>query len=195
MMRCIAGSGGGSSYNPASVAITGGTINSTSIGATTPAAGKFTTIIATSTITPNSVAGIVGTTAADSAQAGSVGQILTLTTSTVAGNFPTATFFNGVDIELTAGCWLVTGSYYITPTGGTTLTRAIGGLSLTASVLPAAPLFQRSGDVSTTAEIGAAVPSQIVNVSVTTHVYLIVNAVFSGSTAALVGQITASRIR
>lgn len=35
---------GGSSYNPASVSITGGTINGTSIGQTTPAAGSFTSV-------------------------------------------------------------------------------------------------------------------------------------------------------
>lgn len=34
----------GSTYDPANVAITGGTINGTTIGATTPAAGTFTTI-------------------------------------------------------------------------------------------------------------------------------------------------------
>lgn len=37
--------GGGSNYDPTNVAITGGTINNTSIGQTTPAAGKFTTLI------------------------------------------------------------------------------------------------------------------------------------------------------
>lgn len=39
--------GGGSPYNPATVAITGGTINGTTIGATTPAAVTGTTVIST----------------------------------------------------------------------------------------------------------------------------------------------------
>ena len=39
----------GSVYNPSNVAITGGSINGTTIGATTPAAGTFTTITANST--------------------------------------------------------------------------------------------------------------------------------------------------
>src|SRR4051812_22558116 len=52
MMRCIAGSagGGGSSYNPASVAITGGTINGTTIGGTTASTGAFTTVSASGTV-------------------------------------------------------------------------------------------------------------------------------------------------
>ena len=37
-------------YNPANVAITGGTINGATVGATTPAAGNFTTLSATSTV-------------------------------------------------------------------------------------------------------------------------------------------------
>ena len=39
----------GSVYNPSNVAITGGSINGTTIGATTPAAGTFTTLTANST--------------------------------------------------------------------------------------------------------------------------------------------------
>jgi len=38
-------SAGGSAYNPASVAITGGTIDGAPVGGTTPAAGTFTTLI------------------------------------------------------------------------------------------------------------------------------------------------------
>ena len=49
-------------YNPASVAITGGTINGTTIGATTPATGKFTTLESTGT-------GSFGTTNAQYIQA------------------------------------------------------------------------------------------------------------------------------
>lgn len=40
--------GGGGSYNAAAVAITGGTINGTSVGATTAAAGRFSTLFSAS---------------------------------------------------------------------------------------------------------------------------------------------------
>lgn len=40
----------GSVYNPSSVAITGGSINNTTIGATTPSTGAFTTLSASSTV-------------------------------------------------------------------------------------------------------------------------------------------------
>lgn len=43
-------SGSGSSYNPAAVAITGGTIDGTPIGNTTASSGKFTTLSASSTV-------------------------------------------------------------------------------------------------------------------------------------------------
>lgn len=49
-------SGSGSPYNPAAVAITGGTINGTTIGGTTPAAITGTTITATNYLAPSATA-------------------------------------------------------------------------------------------------------------------------------------------
>ncbi len=194
MMRCIAGGGGGgSTYDPAAVAITGGTINGTTIGASSASSVRATTIVATSTITPSTTAGIVGTTLADSAQAGSVGQIQSLTVSAF-GSFASGFLINLVDITLTPGCYMVYGSYYINPTGGAVITRFRGGLSLAGTTLPALHFVQHSGVVSTTDPVGTAVPPQIVNVSVSTHVYLIANSLYSGSVTAD-GNITAVRIR
>lgn len=60
---------GGSAYNPASVAITGGTINSTSIGATTPSTGAFTTLSTTSTSTMGGDVNVTGNVRAGTANA------------------------------------------------------------------------------------------------------------------------------
>jgi hypothetical protein len=62
--------------SPGAVAITGGTINGASVGATTAGTGAFTTLSASGAISPSTTQGIVGTVAADSAQSGSVGEYL-----------------------------------------------------------------------------------------------------------------------
>ena len=57
-LRAVAGV-----INQASVAITGGTINGTTVGATTPAAGTFTTLNSTSTLTAGPLTVSTGATA------------------------------------------------------------------------------------------------------------------------------------
>ena len=77
LLKAVAGSSGGSSYNPAAVAITGGTIDGTVIGGGTPAAGTFTPLTANSSFTAT---GLV--TLAD---------IVTVATNTVLGNATSGT--------------------------------------------------------------------------------------------------------
>lgn len=55
---------------------TAGAMNNMAVGGTTPLAGNFTTLGATGLFTPSTTNGIKGTTAADSANAGSVGEII-----------------------------------------------------------------------------------------------------------------------
>lgn len=78
---------GGSSFNPGGVAITGGTINGTTLGATTPAAITGTTITATTTL-------VVGGTATFNAQS---------LFSDGSASFPSISFSNGSGFYKGAG--------------------------------------------------------------------------------------------
>ena len=115
----------------ASVAVTGGTINNTPVGATTPNTGAFTTlnstggalngtlgattpstvaattISATGSITPAQGPGIVGTTTNNNANTGSWGEYLTNATTgtSLTANTPA----NATSVSLTAGDWDVSG--------------------------------------------------------------------------------------
>jgi len=93
----ITGLGTMSTQNASSVAITGGTVNGTSIGATTPAAGTFTSVGMTSgtiTTAPSSGNDIVNKTYADSIAAGiNFHQSCRLATTAA---LPSNTYNNGV---------------------------------------------------------------------------------------------------
>jgi hypothetical protein len=90
----------------------GGTLSGTAylningtVGATTPTTGVFTTIDASSTITPNQLAGIVGTNTNNDANAGSVGEYIS---SSVTGVTVATTATNVTSISVTAGDWDIT---------------------------------------------------------------------------------------
>ena len=101
----------------------GGTLSGTAslningtVGATTATTGAFTTITASSTITPSSTAGIVGTTTNNNANAGSVGEYVSSYISTYANYPATGVFGDATSISLTAGDWDI--SYVIFCTNG-----------------------------------------------------------------------------
>ncbi len=221
-------------YDPAAVAITGGTINGTTVGATTKAAGGFTTLTAngaatltantasttTTTgtlvvtggvgvsgainaggalgvagvITPSTTLGIVGTTLADSAQAGSVGQVITGTGTGV--SVTNATLLNVTSVSLTAGDWDVSGAVTYIPDVTTTPTSVAIGSSIVSATLPAAPLAAGFDTTFATGKtISIVAPTQRVNVSVTTTVYLVGYSEFAISTMTATGTLLARRRR
>lgn len=166
------------------------------IGGTTASSAKFTTITATSTITPSTTSGIVGTTLADSANAGSVGEILSATVST-ATSVTSATPLNLVTLSLTAGDWDVTGGAAFTAAATTTISAlgvscgtasgSLGGYN-TGGILWNLPFTTGSANVIQTGVTR-------VNVSTTTNVYLVVDAFFAVSTMTAQGFIRARRVR
>lgn len=169
------------------------------IGTTTPAAGKFTTLQATSTITPSTTAGIIGTTAADNANAGSVGEAIT--SSVAVGSavaLTTNTPANITSISLTAGDWDVSGLVATNPAGSTTQSNLGAAINTTSATFPTAgtagwtqwPFSVAAGN----AEFVPVGPVRI-NVSTTTTVYLIAQSVFAASTNAAYGTIYARRRR
>ncbi len=94
---------GGSSYDPSNVAITGGAINGTSVGFTTAATGRFSTLTATSAIIPSTTQGIIGTIVGDDALPGSIGEYIFASAQNVSLNG--STFINVATIALTPGDW------------------------------------------------------------------------------------------
>jgi hypothetical protein len=165
-----------------------------SIGITTPNAIHATTIGATGAISPSTTAGIVGTTLADSASAGSIGEYITNTTTSVSltNNTP-ATI---TSISLTAGDWDVTGSFYLVPAGTTTVAQIVAGINTTAATLPSVTnTWNLQGSLTTGGQQGSMVPSQRINISATTTVYLVGQAGFGVSTATGSATISARRRR
>jgi len=176
------------------LAATGGTANNVILGGITPAAAAFTTVVMSSTFKPQSVSGVVGTTVADNAQAGSIGEFVTATGTNVplTSNTPA----NVTSISLTAGDWDVTGNIYFTPATGTTIANEVSGISTTSVTFPAIPLYAFSSlAVSANQEISLIPPQTRINVASTTTVYLIAQSSFTVSTLTATGVISARRRR
>lgn len=173
---------------------TGGAINPTSTGATTPGTGAFSTLSATGLITVNTVSGIKGTTFADSAQAGSVGEKLTAIGSAIALTANVAA--NVASIPLTAGDWYVFGTVTITGAGSTVISNALGGSSTTSATIGGTgTAWQLATTLSAGAVVTQAIPVTEINVSTGTTVYLVAQAGFVTSTCTAGGKITALRFR
>jgi len=168
-----------------------------SIGTTTAAAGKFTTLQATSTITPSTTSGIVGTTLADSANAGSIGEFPSPTNLT-AVSLTTATAANVSSISLSPGDWDVQCTAVYTLGATTTATSFGVGISTTSATFGALGTY---GNYVGTVPAGLGTqPSYISpiireNISTTTTVYCVVNSVFAVSTMTANGYLRARRIR
>jgi hypothetical protein len=164
------------------------------IGTTTPAAGKFTTLQATGAITPSTTAGIVGTTAADNANAGSVGEFQTANTSNT--SLTTATPANATTINLPAGDWDVWGVVQFNPGASTAPTDFQAGISTTAATFGG---YANNHIISAafSANFQGVIPTPVVriNVSVATTVYLVALANFPSGTVTMNGTINARRAR
>jgi hypothetical protein len=186
------GIGAVSSTNPV---ITGGTINNTTVGATTPSSGAFTTITASSTITPSQTAGIVGTTAVNNAQAGSVGEYLTTTGTATAVSSGTTS--GPGQINLTAGDWDVEAVVTLTPAGTTQLQTALIGVSASATSFGSIGSYVQTPAVTSTAGVLQTIATPIVRVNVasTTTYFATVNAAFITSTCTATAFLRARRVR
>lgn len=150
----------------------------------------------TGTFTPAQVAGIVGTTTNNNAQAGSVGEYVTASatavslTSTVAGNV--------TSVSLTAGDWDVTGVVQFVPAATTTTASMLAGVSNTSAGSGAT--FDQT--IALRYPLGApssstALPTPVCrfSLSTTTTIFLFAAATFSVSTMTANGLIRARRVR
>lgn len=183
------------------VTVSAGTINNTSVGATTASTGRFTTLQATNTITPSTTAGIVGTTLADNATAGSIGEFIQSTiASGAAVSVSSAVATNITSISLTAGDWDVWGVVATLPAGTTTTASSSAAVSTTTAIVP--PISATATGVTNfpVAVAGGVVTIMQcgmtrVNVSTTTSVFLVIQTTFAVSTMQAFGSIQARRRR
>lgn len=178
---------------------TAATASTGTSGATVPLLNGANTWSAAQTfsalITPSTTIGIKGTTAADSAQAGSVGEYLTSNTLTTSMTTGTATAC--ASVSLTAGDWDVSGVVSYNPAGTTTFTAAYAGTATSVAVTTGANgQFQWLVQTFQTGQgQGLAAPTSRYNLSATTTIYLVGQATFGTSTMTCNGFIRARRVR
>ncbi len=186
------------SFNPTSVAVTGGTIDNTIIGASTPTSGKFTTLITTVSSALKGL--ILGTGAA----AGNIGEILT---STIAVGSPvtvnTGAAVNITSFSINPGNYLVWGmvDYNLT---GVTATFFQSGVSIVSATLPTQPGAAGLGSDSLidvpllttalTSVYGQQIMPVPLNISGGQTLYLVAKSTFSLGTMNAYGSLYALRI-
>lgn len=151
--------------------------------------------VVTGTITPSQTNGIVGTTAANNANAGSWGEFISATAGPSA--LTTAVVLNLASISLTAGDWDVNGIIYYAPGTGATMTGAVSATNSVSATLPAIPLYvQVNGLTITSGNAYTSVTATIrYSIAATTTVFLLAEAVFSGGACNATGAIRARRVR
>ncbi|WP_159086638.1 hypothetical protein [Burkholderia sp. NRF60-BP8] len=178
---------------------TNGGLNNTPVGNTVRSTGAFTTVSATSTITPSTTAGIVGTTLADNANSGSVGEFGIASTQNT--SITSGVVFNATSVSLPAGDWDVWGAITTNPAGTTTTSTYQCGISTTSATFGtfATGVNNANGPVGVSAAAGTAVntscPLTRVNVSSPTTVYVVANVIFATSTMQVSGAIMYRRRR
>ena len=145
-------------YVPSAVAITGGTINGTTIGASTPAAGDFTTLDATGVATATTFEPDGDTSASDNAAIGyTAAEGLILTGQGSSGDVTIKNDADAKVMEVLTGTTTAAFSGQVTGTGFTgTLDGVLGGgtpaaatvTTMDASGVATATTFEPDGDTS-----------------------------------------------
>ena len=168
------------------------------IGGTAAAAGKFTTLQATSAITPSSTSGIVGTTTNDSANAGSIGELIS-PAATIGTSMTSGTAMNAASASLTAGDWDVQCQVQTVPAGSTTTTYVDVGISTTSATFQTISgsflNFNAGPSAAAGVQVNTSSPVTRVSVASTTTTYCVAQSGFAVSTMAIDGLIRARRVR
>lgn len=146
-------------------------------------------------ITPSSTVGIKGTAASDNAQAGSVGEYVTSSGSSVP--ITTNVAANIASISLTAGDWDVTGLVLFKPSSATT-GQLQAGVSTASATYDATVGRYATVQYSSAAISGNStfiLPTTRYSLAATTTVYMVASSLFSGGTMSVDGIIRARRVR
>ena len=149
----------------------------------------------TGSITPSTTGGIVGTTLADNANAGSSGEYNTAVGSAV--SLTSGTPANITSVTLAAGDYDVWGNIEFDAAGSTIIQGVTASISNTSATHSASP--DRSILTGITFTAGSAVslitPSTRINASTSTTIYLVGTATFTTSTLTATGRIAWRRRR
>ncbi|HVM93412.1 MAG TPA: hypothetical protein VMT67_11405 [Terriglobales bacterium] len=148
-----------------------------------------------SAIAPSTTAGIIGTTLADNANAGSVGEYVTSSVTSV--GMTSASIVNLTSISLTAGDWDVGGNVICTGASSATISSLTTAINTTSATFPASPFFSVFNGLSYAANssVSQQPAVQRESLSSTTTVYLVTQLVWTTGTASCSGFIRARRVR
>lgn len=149
------------------------------------------------TLTPNSTAGIVGTTTNNNVNAGSVGEYVeSLVPVGTPVSLTSTTAANVTSISLTAGDWDVSGICNFT-NGSATVTATACGITATTATIPTDGSQAYSGAVTTVlTTLNSATPARKrFSLAGTTTIFLVARTTFSAGTSAAFGTINARRAR
>lgn len=146
-------------------------------------------------ISPSTTEGIVGTTLANNAVAGRVGENITPTNILLTA-MTTATPINLSSVVLTPGDYDVTGCARFLQAAATTGSNFVCGLSTTSATFAAAGTYAQFAHATpANADQSIPTPSLRFNVSSNTTVYLVAQATFAVSTMVGSGYLTITRRR
>jgi hypothetical protein len=146
-------------------------------------------------VKPSQTLGIVGTTTNNNANAGSVGEYLTITASGALVNNVTG---NVTALTLTAGDWDVSGAVAFNVPAASTLVGVNAGVSIVSATLPGASLYQQLNGISATAgqQVTAVAVEQRLSLAATTQVFLVgTDSYTSGGPGTVTGTLHARRVR
>lgn len=145
-------------------------------------------------IVPVSTIGIKGTTTNDSPAAGSVGEVITNSTSGTA--LSSGVSNNCTSASLTAGQWSVSGVVEFVAAAGTTYASIAAGVSTTSVTFGSIGTFQQLLNTFTAGTNQyLAAPATTVKLASTSTIFLVGNSGFGTSTMTCSGFISAVRIR
>jgi hypothetical protein len=165
------------------------------VGNVTPNNGTFAVLTATNNFIPSQTNGIVGTTTNNNANAGSVGEYVSNTTSGTA--LTTGIAVNATSVSLTAGDWDVTGVANFSFGASSVVTALNVGISTTSATFSGLGTFTTFSIQQPATGQGEtfSTPPVRVSLSSTTTVYVPAFANFTVSTGSVSGFIRARRVR
>jgi hypothetical protein len=158
------------------------------------------------TIKPNTLYGITGTTAADSVNAGGVGELLTTTVATASAvALTTATAADVMTVSLTPGDWDVAYQVRHKPAASTSITILSCSLSTTTNTMGTQPggsgigtdsvtLLTQAAQVNAGEITQASIPVRV-SLAATTTIRVVCNDTFTVSTMGAYGTVRARRVR
>jgi hypothetical protein len=149
-------------------------------------------------VTPPQLAGIVGTTTNNNANAGAIGEYISSQVTAGGTGLTSGVASNVTSISLTAGDWDVSGSIFVNQAAGTTLSLVQASINTTSATNQGATTgycTYLQTTFTTSGGSGIPVPTLRLSLSTTTTVYLVVAATFGVSTAGAGGFLRARRMR